>query len=98
MLILPLLALVEAVSFPSDYPTVALHRRLEGTAEAEVDIDATGKVTNCRVTKSSGHEVLDKATCKSIAKRGKFVPGVGADGKPAATTIKVPPVEWKLPE
>ena len=97
MLIPALLLLTEAVSFPSDYPTVALHRRLEGTSEVEVDVDGTGKVIDCRVLKSSGHQILDKATCKSVAKRATFTPAIGPDGKPTKSTIKVPPVEWKIP-
>ena len=97
MLIPALLLLTEAVSFPSDYPTVALHRGLEGTTHVEVDINEKGGVIDCRVLKSSGHEILDKATCKSVTKRAKFAPAVGPDGKPTKSTIKVPPVEWRIP-
>ena len=97
MLIPALLLLTEAVSFPSDYPTVALHRGLEGTTHVEVDINEKGGVIDCRVLKSSGHEILDKATCKSVTKRAKFAPAIGPDGKPAKSTVAVPPVEWKIP-
>lgn len=98
MLILSLLAFAQATSFPpEDYPPSALRHKLEGVVETEVSIDAAGKVTECRIIKSSHHPVLDNATCKLVTRRGKFQPAIGPDGKAIPSVVKVPPVEWKLP-
>jgi TonB family protein len=42
-----------------DYPARALAEQREGTAKFRVDVDATGKVTACQITGSSGHTDLD---------------------------------------
>jgi TonB family protein len=66
---------------PDDYPIDAAKHGIEGSVTFDLDIDATGKPTACRVTSSSGAQVLDQATCDLAIRRARFMPATGQDGK-----------------
>lgn len=68
----------------ADYPAVALDRNESGQVVARLNVDATGKVTDCAVVVTSGSQALDAATCKAALAKGQFEPAVGPDGKPVA--------------
>ena len=73
-----------------EYPNDARRQRLEGDGLFRLDIEAgTGKVTNVKVIKSTGHKVLDKAGMQAFY-RWQFPHG-------PATSIQVP-LQFKLEE
>ncbi len=80
-----------------DYKSSWSRRELTGTAGFTLDIAASGKVTSCRVTRSTGHSELDDATCKLIERRARFEPARGSNGEPVAGTFRSS-VRWVLPD
>jgi TonB family protein len=79
----------------NDYPLQAMKEAIEGSVVFEVDVDASGKPTACRVTNSSGHQILDKATCDVVLSRARFAPPPGAAGKILAARYSTTAV-WRL--
>jgi TonB family protein len=77
-----------------DYPVEARKAGAEGMVRFEVDVDATGKPTACRIVKSSGSAPLDEATCKIVMANAHFTPGM-LKGKAVAGTYSNNTV-WKL--
>lgn len=77
-----------------DYPRVALNNDGTGMVQAMLLISATGRIASCMVTETSGHASLDAQTCIILARRARFAPAIGLDGKPAnsATTARI---RWK---
>lgn len=67
-----------------DYPQEAREKQQEGDVVARLSVDAKGKVTDCAVVSSSGSESIDKMTCEKTLRKARFIPAVGADGKPTA--------------
>lgn len=67
-----------------DYPQAAMAEDQAGDVVARLSVDAKGKVTDCRVVASSGSKPLDEVTCKKALAKGRFIPAVGANGKPTA--------------
>ena len=80
-----------------DYKPSWARRDLTGTATFKLDIAATGKVTGCQVTRSTGHSELDDATCVLVQKRAKFEPARGRSGEPVAGSY-TGSVLWQLPD
>src|SRR6478735_5228039 len=56
------------------YPKRALAAKEEGAVGFTVTLDNKGDVTNCQVTQSSGHPLLDEETCKLITLNAVFKP------------------------
>lgn len=81
----------------TDYKSAWARRELQGVAAFTLDIAATGKVTGCRVTGSTGHGELDAATCDLLQRRAKFEPARGANGEAVAGQFSSS-VRWVLPE
>lgn len=61
-----------------DYPKAA--NGDQGVVEARLTVSATGSVTGCSVTRSSGNAVLDATTCRLIRQRFRFTPARDARG------------------
>ncbi|MBK9431669.1 MAG: TonB family protein [Sphingomonadales bacterium] len=80
-----------------DYPVRALAEQREGTTKFRLDVDASGKVTACQITGSSGHADLDEATCKNITRRGRFYPAQDKKGNAIAGNWGSS-VRWVIPE
>ncbi|MDZ3831343.1 MAG: energy transducer TonB [Sphingopyxis sp.] len=74
----------------SDYPARAMREEREGTAHYLLTVSAAGRVTDCRVTKSSGHADLDAETCAVVLRRARFEPG-GVEGQYEGE------MKWALP-
>lgn len=79
-----------------DYPAVSLRLGEEGTSGFLLSIDKQGRVTNCIITISSGHEALDNATCALLAARARFAPARDRHGRPEAGTFSSS-VRWVVP-
>ena len=71
-----------------DYPGVSLRRGEMGTVQFELDVDARGRVTGCRVTGSSGYWTLDEHVCAMMPRNASFKPAQDAAGAPIASTFK----------
>lgn len=94
---------------PADYPVDALLAREQGVVGFELMLDAAGKPLNCHVYRSSGHTLLDGATCRLAMERGRFTPARqrarkrGKRGKvilvsgPTQPSVFRRAVRWRLP-
>jgi protein TonB len=69
-----------------DYPREARRARVGGEVEVRFTIEATGRVTGCRVSKSSGDAALDAATCRLIEARFRFKPATDTAGLAVASS------------
>lgn len=81
---------------PGDYPAIAIAQKAEGAVHFSVNIGSGGKPTACRITKSSGSDALDAATCKALMERAQFHPLIDKKGKPT-TAVFDQVVRWRLP-
>jgi len=81
----------------ADYPPEAIRNHWEGVVVADLSISVEGRPTACRIVQSSGHKVLDDATCDLIMHRAKFAPAKDAAGNSTTDTFRTPPVTWRLP-
>ncbi len=59
----------------------------------DLDINETGRVTDCRVVGSSGAPALDAKACSIAVAKGQYEPGINADGSPKRTTTRLK-VSW----
>ena len=80
-----------------DYRSSWLRREIAGRASFRLDIAASGQVTGCTITASTGHRELDEATCSLVQRRAKFQPARGRDGEPMATTYSQS-IVWQIPD
>ena len=81
---------------PGDYPQVALRGQQSGMVAFALLIDENGKLADCTVVETSGVAMLDSQSCAIINERAAFLPAVGADGKPARSSL-MQRVRWQLP-
>ncbi|RZL71046.1 MAG: energy transducer TonB [Sphingomonas sp.] len=79
-----------------DYPPSSLRAEEEGTVGIAWDINAQGRVENCRVTSSSGSSALDRAACAAITRRGRYSPAMDTAGNPIRSSSSRR-VTWKIP-
>jgi protein TonB len=82
---------------PDDYPPAAMRNNEQGTVAFILDISPEGRVTNCRITQSSGSAALDSTTCRIMRSRARFHPARNAQGVAIAGTGSAR-VTWRLPE
>ncbi|MGH6697008.1 energy transducer TonB [Sphingopyxis sp.] len=68
-----------------DYPREASRAKTGGAVEVRFTIEASGRVSGCRVTRSSGDASLDGTTCELIEERFRFKPATNAAGEPVAS-------------
>ena len=67
-----------------DYPGEAQNAGQEGDAVVRLSVDAKGDVTACAVVASSGSKPIDEMTCRKALRKARYIPAVGADGRPTA--------------
>jgi protein TonB len=79
----------------SDYPRGAVRARASGTVFLRFVVAPTGRVINCRITRSSGNRDLDQTTCGLIERRFRYRPARDPSGRPVADTIAGEHV-WEL--
>ncbi|WP_420145067.1 energy transducer TonB [Sphingobium sp.] len=80
-----------------DYPAEATRNGWEGTTGFRLSIDSAGRVVRCDVTQSSGHAVLDEATCRMLTRNARFRPARAATGMPVPD-IYNGRVSWRMPD
>lgn len=81
----------------NDYPAEVMRNEWSGTTGFQLVIDTDGKVERCAVTESSGHKILDEATCTVLTRNARFEPARDADGVPVRDTYNGR-VTWRLPD
>lgn len=81
----------------NDYPSRALREEQEGVTTVRLSVDASGNVTGCTVTGSSGSPLLDDATCKNMQRRARFNPATNGEGQPVAGSYSQS-VRWQIPQ
>ena len=64
-----------------NYPSRALRREIEGTVGVSVTVNADGRVSGCRVTRSAD-PILDEAACDDLTRYGRFNPALDDAGRP----------------
>ncbi|WP_432770679.1 MAG: energy transducer TonB [Sphingopyxis sp.] len=69
-----------------DYPRAARRARTGGDVEVRFTIEPTGRVTGCRVSRSSGDASLDDETCRLIEARFRFRPATDGSGRAIASS------------
>jgi TonB family protein len=87
---------IRAVFSNDDYPAAALAKGEQGTVEARLSIDETGRVSGCTILQSSGSRSLDDATCSILERRARFYPARDSQGRAIASSVVTPPVAWRL--
>ncbi|MEO5809168.1 MAG: energy transducer TonB [Sphingomicrobium sp.] len=73
---------------PSDYPKAALKAGIGGRVEFRFTVAASGRVSNCAITRSSGNAELDATTCRVIIQRFRYRPSTDAAGRPRADEVE----------
>jgi len=81
--------------FQKLYPPRALAAHEEGAVGFKVTLDSKGGVTDCQVTHSSGHPLLDEETCKVITMHAQFNPDPNISASQTRTRDGL--IAWKLP-
>ena len=91
----PVIGSLSGIVTADDYPADALDLNQQGTVGVLVRVDATGAVSDCVITTSSGSPALDAQTCRLVWLRAKFVPAKDASGKPVASTYRQR-INWRI--
>ncbi len=65
-----------------DYPSREFDAGIGGTVHFRFVVGVNGRVTDCRLTRSSGSVALDATTCRLIMKRFRYRPARSAQGRP----------------
>ena len=81
----------------NDYPSVSIREEQFGVTSFAVSVDAKGRVSDCRITGSSGHPRLDKATCNFVTRRARFTPARDNQGLKTTGSYSNS-VSWVLPD
>jgi protein TonB len=71
----------------SDYPRAALHHNLQGRVSVRFTVLTSGRISNCRITASSGSRLLDATTCRLLTKRLRFSPARNSAGTPIQSEL-----------
>lgn len=77
-------ARIWASKIHQNYPLAALRDNAEGSVRLVVSVDIKGRASKCFVTRSSGHEALDKAACDGMVQFAMFDPARDEAGRPVA--------------
>lgn len=81
----------------NDYPSRGLRMGLTGRVVIEMPVNRYGFATRCRIATSSGHPILDNATCRYMERRARFFPARDAQGNAVPGTY-TRAVVWQIPE
>ena len=80
-----------------DYPPAALRGEQQGTTRFTLSVDASGRVTNCTITGSSGSALLDTTACNLLKRRARFGPAEDASGNKIPATY-ANRFRWEIPK
>jgi TonB family protein len=79
----------------SDYPSEALGTNAQGTTVVRLTVEASGRVSECRLLSSSGSVPIDRKTCAVFRERARFDPATGSDGQPTKAYV-VTRITWRM--
>jgi TonB family protein len=65
-----------------DYPAAALAGGQHGSVIMAIDVSEQGTVDDCRILRSTGSELLDRASCDTITRKARYPISYDASGKP----------------
>lgn len=90
-----------AILTPDDFPwsTMRQYAGKDGAmwpVAAVWNIATDGYVEDCRITLSTGFDVLDKLTCRLISRRQRYYPARDAEGNPLRSTDSIK-MRWTAP-
>jgi protein TonB len=68
-----------------DYPLDAIKNDQQGFVTVSFTIGIDGRMTDCRVIRSSGFRILDRIPCNILTRRARFKPAVDAQGQVRST-------------
>ena len=71
-----------------DYPRAAFNADQQGLTSFRFTVGVTGRLTDCAITRSSGHRALDEATCRLALERFRFRPATDRRGRPVPVTLE----------
>lgn len=80
-----------------DYRSRWILEEMAGTARFNLTIDTRGEVTDCAITRSTGHAPLDAATCELVTRRARFDAARDGTGKPVAGNYSGV-ITWQIPK
>jgi TonB family protein len=80
-----------------DYPAEALRNNLQGRVAIRWTVDENGRARDCIIVESSGHPVLDDASCRLVVARARYVPALDKDGRAVQSTDRRG-IVWRLPD
>ncbi|MBX3594657.1 TonB family protein [Sphingomonas sp.] len=80
-----------------DYPPAALRSGDQGTLSFRLEVGPDGRVTDCRVTSSSGSSLLDSTACRLLQRRARFNPAEDANGNKIAAPFSSR-FTWRIPQ
>lgn len=72
---------VPALAQADDYPPEARRLGLEGRVVFRATIGVDGRAKSCEIVQSSGHDILDDATCVKVIDTARFDPARDANGR-----------------
>ena len=81
------LELISGEIRPSDYPKHLGNAGVGGRVGVTFTVQPNGRVTDCRVTHSSGVGELDALTCRLMEQRFRFRPSTDRYGRPIADEV-----------
>jgi len=73
---------------PSDYPRDLRERGTGGRVGMVFTVGTNGRVTSCRITRSSGIPELDALTCSLIEQRFRYRPSTDRYGRPIPDAVE----------
>jgi protein TonB len=74
---------------PRDYPRHLAKARIGGTVGMRGTVGSNGRVSNCRVIRSSGVPELDGLTCRLIEQRFVYRPATDRSGRPVPDDVEI---------
>jgi protein TonB len=80
-----------------DYPRAPLVDGVEGTAAYRLIVGTNGRVSACEITRSTGNDQLDQATCKFILRRARFEAATDETGAKVVGSY-TGNVRWEIPD
>lgn len=72
---------------PADFPRDAATASVDAALSTESLVGIDGRVSECRVTVSSGSRVLDETTCALMIERYRYAPARDTLGRPVPDTV-----------
>ena len=85
-----------AIDGARDYPPAARRAGIAGSVQIRFTIGTDGRVTGCRVARSTANAEIDSATCRLVEQRFRYRPARAADGSPVPETVSRT-FDWLLP-